>query len=101
MKSFVFKLLPILIAVSLIAFKTPEKRSLYYWFYYSNNFLIPLSVLEFPQGTAPYGCDEEGNYICCRAYLPIDTEIYLDGFLLKRRPKYGATIQVQSNKSQP
>jgi hypothetical protein len=101
MKSILLKLLPVVIAVLLIAFKTPEKRTLYYWFYYNNGFPIPLNAFEWASSNSPYACEDEGDYICDRAYLPADTELFFDGFSLKRRPKYGTVFQVQTLKEAP
>lgn len=101
MKSIVLKLLPIILATLLVSYTKPESRFLYYWFSYSNGFPVPLSGFDIPLPYSPYGCDEEGDYVCDRAYLPLDTELYIDGFMLKRRPKYGAIFQIQSLKEAP
>jgi hypothetical protein len=101
MKSIVLKLLPVIFATVLVSYTKPSPRFLYYWFSYSNGFLVPLNGLDVPVPYAPYGCEDEGDYICTRAYLPLDTELYLDGYILKRRPKYGCIFQIQRLKDNP
>jgi hypothetical protein len=101
MKSIVLKLLPVILATLLVSYTKPGPRSLYYWFSYSNGFLVPLNALDIPLPYAPYECENEGYYVCTKAYMPLDTELYVDGYTLKRRPKYGAMSQIQRLKEAP
>lgn len=101
MKSHLFKIIPVIIALSLVSFRHIEKRTSYYWFYYNNGLPIPLGAFEFPCPDSPYDCSEVGAYICTRAYATYDTELFLEGFTLKRRPKSGGVVQAEIKKHFP
>lgn len=101
MKSIVLKLLPVILATLLVSFTKPSPRFLFYWFSYSNGCLVPLNGLDIALPYSPYECEDEGDYVCTKAYLPLDTELFVEGFMLKRRPKYGAIFQIQKIKEAP
>lgn len=73
----------------------------YYWFEFNNNVLIPLFATDPTYTSDPYDCPGIGNYIGTRAYIPTDTETYMDGSVQKRRPKSTSIAQIQINKPTP
>lgn len=74
----------------------------YYWFHYDcPNILVPILVSEQTHVENPYMCADEGYNVCSRAYLPSDTETFLDNGSMKRRPTSNATVQIQFHRHCP
>lgn len=88
----------VVVAILALAFTNPKGETLspYYYFEFVNNTLQELPPNDPTSTSDPYGCPAVSSNICTRAYAPNDTEI--NPVTLNRRPKSGATIQIEIKK---